>query len=169
MMAGKARLFKDHRAAKLIMSSPDPSAHKRIGRGVRNFDSAAWDRGKQNAVLSGNYAKFTQNPAMKHHLLSTGNKRLDEASPLDQVWGIGLRADRAKDPRQWRGKTLLGEALSAVREEIRDSETELANPASAGRFRTPTGNTGIHEISSAPQSCSLITASACQGPPRSFT
>ena len=68
MMAGKARLLKYHRAAEFIMSSPDPSAHKRIGRGVRNFDSAAWDREKQHAVLSGNYAKFTQNPAMKHHL-----------------------------------------------------------------------------------------------------
>jgi len=166
MMAAKARLFKDHRAVELIMSSPDPSAHKRIGRGVRNFDSAAWDREKQNAVLSGNYAKFTQNPAMKHHLLSTGNKRLAEASPLDPVWGIGLRADdpRAKGPRQWRGKILLGEALSAVREEIRDTETGLANPASAGWFRTPMGNAGIHEVSSAPQSCSLTAASACQGP-----
>ena len=36
-------------------------------------------------------------------------------------------------------KKLLGEALSAVREEIRDTETGLANPASVGRFRTPTG------------------------------
>ena len=43
MMAEKARLFKDHRAMELIMS-PDPSTHKRIGLGVRNFDSAAWDR-----------------------------------------------------------------------------------------------------------------------------
>ena len=105
-----------------------------------NFDSAAWDREKQNSVLSGNYAKFTQNPAMKHNLLSTGNKRLAEASPLDPVWGIGLRADdpRAKGPRQWRGKILLGEALSAVREEIRDTETGLAHPASVCRFRIPT-------------------------------
>ena len=106
MMAAKARLFEDHRAVGLIMSSPDPSTHKRIGRGVRNFDSADWDREKQNPVLSGNYAKFTQNPAMKYHLLSIGNKRLAEASPPDPVWGIGLRADdrRANDPRQWRGK-----------------------------------------------------------------
>ena len=89
MMAARARLFKDHRAVELIMS-PDPSAHKRIGRGVRNFDSAAWDREKQNAVLSGTYARFTQNPATKHHFLSTGNKRLAEASPLDPVWGICL-------------------------------------------------------------------------------
>ena len=28
--------------------SPDPSAHKRIDRGVRNIDSAAWDREKKS-------------------------------------------------------------------------------------------------------------------------
>ena len=37
---------------------------------------------------------------------------------------------------------MLGEALSAVREEIRDTEAGLANPASVGLFRTPTGNAG---------------------------
>ena len=63
---------------------------------------------------------------------------------------------------------MLGEAPSALCEEIRDSETGLANLASAGRFRTPTGNTGIHKLSSAPQSCSLAAASACQGPPYEF-
>ena len=67
-MAEKARLFNGHRAVELIMSSPDPSTRKRICPGVRNFDSAVWDREKQNAVLSGTYAKFKQNPAMKHHL-----------------------------------------------------------------------------------------------------
>ena len=64
---------------------------------------------------------------------------------------------------------MLGEALSAVREAIRDRETELAHPASAGRFRTPMWNTGIKEISSAPQSCSLTAASACQGPLSEFS
>ena len=103
-------------------------------------------------MLSGNYTKFTQNPAMKHHLLSTANKRLAEASPLDPVWGIGLRADdpRANDSSQGRGNNLIGEALSAVREAIRKRETGLAHPAPAGRFRIPKGNAGIHEISSAP-------------------
>ena len=139
------------------MSSPDPSTHKRIGRGVRNSDSAVWDREKQNAVLFGNYHKFTQNSAMKPQPLSAGNKRLADASPLDPVWGNCLRADdpRDKDPRQWRGLNLLGEALSAVREAIRDSDTGSTHPSSAGRFRTSTGNAGIHEISSAPQLCSF--------------
>ena len=47
------------------MSPPSPSTRNRIGRGVRNFDSGFGDGEKQNAVLSGTYAKFTQNPAMK--------------------------------------------------------------------------------------------------------
>ena len=75
----------------------------------------------------------------------------------------------SNDPRRWKGYFLLDEARSAVREEIRDSETGLIHPASAGRFRTPTGNAGIYEISSAPQSCSLTAASACQDPPSAFS
>ena len=95
-MAEKTRLFHDHRAVELIMSSPNGSTCKSIGRGMRNFDSGVGDREKQNAVLSGTYAKFTQNPAIKSHLLISDNKLLDESSPLDTVWAIGLRAD---DPR----------------------------------------------------------------------
>ena len=39
-MAEKAHHFQDLRAEELITSSPGPSAHKRTGRGVRNFDNA---------------------------------------------------------------------------------------------------------------------------------
>ena len=69
-----------------------------------------WDRVRGDAVLAGTFAKFTQNPAMKQHLLSTGTNLLAEASPLDPVWGIGLRADDpdANDPLRWRGTNLLG-------------------------------------------------------------
>ena len=56
MMAEKTKLFQDHRAVGLIMSSPSQSTRKRIGRGVRNFDSGVGDREKKNAVLSGTYA-----------------------------------------------------------------------------------------------------------------
>ena len=103
---------------------------------------------KQNAVLSGTYAKFTQSPAKKHHLLSTGNERSAEASPLGPVWGVGLRADdpRANDPHKWRGSNFLGDEISAVRDEIRESEAGSTNlhPASPGRFRNLNGNAGIH-------------------------
>lgn len=41
-----------------------------------------------------------------------------DASPHDQVWGIGLTEDdlRARDRAQWRGLNLLGKALTRVRE-----------------------------------------------------
>ena len=104
---------------------------------------------------------------MKLHLLSTGNTILAETSPLDAVWGIGLRADdpRAKDPHKWRGKKLLGETLSAVREANRDSKDGSPYPASTRGFRSSTGNAGIHEISSAQQARQGTVVGAVQGPP----
>ena len=70
---------------------------------MRNFDNAVWDCVREDAVIAGNFAKFSQNPTVKYHLLSTGTKRLAEASLFDPVWGIGLRADdpEARDPRWW--------------------------------------------------------------------
>ena len=68
MMAEKASFFQDHRAVGLIMSSPSPSTRKRIGRGVRKFDTGVGDREKKNAVLSGTYAELTHNSAKINHL-----------------------------------------------------------------------------------------------------
>ena len=64
MMDETIRLSQDHPAVGLIMSSPNPSTRKRIGRSVRNFDSGVGDRETQNDVLSGTYATFTQNPGI---------------------------------------------------------------------------------------------------------
>ena len=72
MMAEKARLFQGHRAKELTMPSSTPSAHKHIGRGVRNFDNAVWDRVREDAALAGNFANFSQNPTITQHFLSTG-------------------------------------------------------------------------------------------------
>ena len=61
-----------------------------------------FDRVREDAVLAGNFAKFSQNPIMKYHPLSTAKNVLDEVSPFDPVWGIGLRADdpEARDSRR---------------------------------------------------------------------
>jgi hypothetical protein len=68
-------------------------------------------------VTRGNEAKFGQNDALKHHLLSTCDEVLVEASPTDAIWGIGLAADdpAAGAPESWRGLNLLGFALMRVR------------------------------------------------------
>jgi ribA/ribD-fused uncharacterized protein len=59
---------------------------------------------------------------MLDYLMSTGNKILVEASPLDTIWGIGLGREntKANNPNTWRGKNLLGFALMEVRDEIRN-------------------------------------------------
>lgn len=121
MMAEKARLFEDEEICELIMKSTDPKEMKALGKKVRNFDQNLWDKAKYSIVLNGSYFKFTQNNDMRNFLLSTGNKVLVEASPLDTIWGIGLSEnnEKAKDPNKWRGQNLLGFALMEVRDELR--------------------------------------------------
>jgi ribA/ribD-fused uncharacterized protein len=63
----------------------------------------------------------SSNPELKNELLSTGNKILVEASPLDNVWGIGMDEDAqgVEDPSYWLGLNLLGQALTLVKNELR--------------------------------------------------
>lgn len=120
MMAGKARLFDDADALAKVLASDDPDAAKAAGRAVRGFDEARWRAHRFDLIVAGNLAKFSQHPALRDFLLSTGDQVLVEASPVDAIWGIGLAADdpRAHDPAQWPGLNLLGFALMAVRERL---------------------------------------------------
>lgn len=121
MMAQKAYLFDDEEIEKEIMNTSDPKLMKALGRKVRHFDPEVWDKAKYSIVLNGNYYKFAQNKEMRDFLLSTGDKILVEASPLDTIWGIGLGKDneKAQNIASWRGKNLLGFALMEVRDALR--------------------------------------------------
>ncbi|WAS96746.1 NADAR family protein [Nannocystis punicea] len=120
MMAEKARLFGDDATRAKILATDDPRQHKALGRTVAGFVQEVWDRECLDLVVRGNRAKFGQDPELRAALLATGDKLLVEASPLDRVWGVGLRADdpRIHDRSRWRGKNLLGEALMRVRAEL---------------------------------------------------
>lgn len=127
MMASKARLFEDRETLELILKSSDPKEIKALGRQVRGFDAQAWNEAKQLIILSGNFRKFTQNPALRDYLLATGERILVEASPYDTIWGVGLGAEdpRISDPKQWRGENLLGFALMQVRDEIANAYANI--------------------------------------------
>lgn len=122
MMAAKARLMGDDETYRLIMSASSPSDYKKLGRRVRNFDSVLWDERKYAIVVEGNKAKFSQNPELKDFLLSTCDAILVEASPYDCIWGIGLDRERAQKGTvdDWRGENLLGCALMAARDWLRE-------------------------------------------------
>ena len=122
MMAEKARLFEDKEVCELIMKSTDAKEMKALGKKVGNFEQTLWDKAKYSIVLNGNYFKYAQNEYMRNFLLSTGNKVLVEASPLDTIWGIGLSEgnEKSQNPSTWRGQNLLGFALMEVRDELQN-------------------------------------------------
>ncbi len=121
MMFWKASLFKDEEIKKQILNSKDVKQIKALGRKVKNFNQEIWDKVKYSIVLNANYYKFSQNKQMRDYLLSTGNKILVEASPVDKIWGVGLAEDdeRINNIYHWKGQNLLGFALMEVREEIK--------------------------------------------------
>lgn len=121
MMAGKARLFGDAEAEEAAVTASSPAAAKKAGRLVRGFDQDRWIRERFALVVEGSVHKFGQSPELAGYLLSTGDRVLVEASPLDRIWGIGLAADdeRVERPQEWEGLNLLGFALMEARERLR--------------------------------------------------
>jgi len=120
MMHQKALLFEDEEVANAVMREPNPKAQKALGRKIRNFDDQKWKQNCMRIVYEGNLAKFSQNPELKTALLSTGNKILVEASPLDFIWGIGMHFDDegVDNPANWKGTNLLGQAITLVKHEL---------------------------------------------------
>lgn len=122
MMAGKARLFGDGEMEQEILRAASPAEAKKLGRSVRNFDPTVWEQHRFEIVVAGNVLKFSQHPALKTYLIQTGERILVEASPRDQIWGIGLgkENERAANPPEWRGLNLLGFALMEVRDRLKE-------------------------------------------------
>jgi hypothetical protein len=120
MMAAKALLFGDAETADRIRAAPHPRTAKDLGRQVRGFDEQRWADRRFDLVVTGNLAKFGQHKELRDFLVGTGSRVLVEASPYDQIWGIGLSADHehSTSPEHWRGLNLLGFALMEVRQQL---------------------------------------------------
>ena len=140
VMGSKASLFGDNTALSAILASDDPPEQKRLGRQVRHFDHDLWQTDCENIVLHGNLANFSHNKEMHLALIRTGDRRLAEASPHDNLWGIGLSAcdPHASSPDSWCGRNLLGRVLEHARVLRRDTTAPLRNPAP----ETPGDDTG---------------------------
>ncbi|WP_431164978.1 NADAR family protein [Tenacibaculum halocynthiae] len=120
MMAEKARLFNCEGIRQKIIECKSPAAAKKLGRQVENFNSDIWNSHRFQIVVNGNYAKFSQNSALKEFLIQTKKRVLVEASPVDPIWGIGMAEDNevSSNPKKWKGLNLLGFALMEVRDSI---------------------------------------------------
>lgn len=120
MMAQKAKLFNDKDIFQKILQTDDPKKIKALGRLVKNYQDEIWIAHRYEIVVQGNLAKFSQDNDLKAFLLSTSDQIIVEASPVDQIWGIGLAADHvnATNPNAWQGLNLLGFALMEVRKQL---------------------------------------------------
>lgn len=120
MMHQKALFFENFKIADQVLSTQDPGTQKSLGRQIKGFNKAAWDKVCLQIVYKGNYAKFTQNEKLKEELLETGNRILVEASPVDFIWGIGKHEDDEDidNPLNWKGLNLLGWSITLVKQEL---------------------------------------------------
>lgn len=121
MMYNKAILFDDMDTALKIAKAKTPAEAKALGRSIKNFNEDTWNKYKEKIVTNILLKKFMQNPNLGSILLSTGDKILIEASPLDTIWGIGLTEDSKciTRPLFWNGQNILGFCLMEVRNRLR--------------------------------------------------
>lgn len=121
MMEQKALLFGDFETAQQILQTKSQQKMKDLGRQAKGFVSEIWNGRKQLIVYRALLAKFAQNPDLLAMLLSTGDTIPVECARKDLVWGVGLGMDdpRADDVNEWKGQNLLGFALQAAREELK--------------------------------------------------
>lgn len=120
MMQQKALLFGDLDVAKKVMETTSPSKQKGLGRTIRGFDKEMWLQNAIQIMVPGLVSKFTQVPHCYEAMRATGKKTIVEASPVDDIWGIGLSETdpRAWNKDTWQGLNMLGTCLMKVRSEI---------------------------------------------------
>lgn len=121
MMAKKAELFRDQEICAKILQTRTAAEVKKLGREVKGFNYELWEKNRYEIVKQGNLHKFEQHEELKSFLLTTNTRVIVEASPLDQIWGVGLAAEHPdiENPLAWKGLNLLGFALMEVRDELR--------------------------------------------------
>ena len=96
-----------------IRESNSPAQAKRLGQSRKYPLRRDWERVKEGIMKQALRGKF-RDPGLRKLLLSTGKRRLIEASPYDSYWGEG---------RDGKGKNRLGVLLMELREELRKTES----------------------------------------------
>lgn len=118
-MWAKAMKFGDTATAAKILAADAPALCKAYGREVENYVEGEWEAVRYEIMRDVNFEKYRQNPDLREKLLDPkfDGKTFVEASPTDKIWGVGLEQDNPAidDERNWRGRNLLGKAITEVR------------------------------------------------------
>ena len=117
LMYCKALYFGDKETASKILEETNNKNIKDLGRQVKNYEDLEWSVMRYPIMSLILYHKFSQNKDLKELLLNTKDALIYEASPLDNIWGIG-----STDVNDIKGQNLLGKALMETREKLRTNE-----------------------------------------------
>jgi len=99
-----------HTLCDQIRQAPTPEAAAALGRNPDYEKQPDWDIIKSQIMYTAVRTKFLTHPTIQAELLSTGDKRIVEDSPLDSYWGCGADG---------KGHNQLGKILMQVRQDIR--------------------------------------------------
>lgn len=94
-----------------VMSAPTGKIAATNGKSRKYPIREDWNRVREEVMMTGLRAKFTQHVELNRLLLSTDGATLIEASPYDSYWGIG---------RYNTGRNRLGVLLMQLRDELKE-------------------------------------------------
>jgi ribA/ribD-fused uncharacterized protein len=94
----------------LIRLAKSPMVAARMGRSRERPLRQDWETAKEDILREALLVKFTQHPALRSLLLSTGDAELIEHTKNDRYWGDGGNGN---------GKNRLGQLLMELREKLK--------------------------------------------------
>lgn len=107
-----------------ILSAPTPALVAMAAHGLYTWDIVPnWSKIKFDRMRGVLRAKFSQHPALRDLLLSTGNARLVEAGTTDNA------VNRLWGEVNGKGKNMLGVLLMEVRDELRQVQASVSKRA----------------------------------------
>ena len=114
----KADFFGDDETASKILKTNEPEVARKLGRLVKNYDDAEWDKNRVAAMFQAVWSKFLQNKDLAEKLCNYkyDGKQFVEAAYYDRIWGIGYNEDDALGNIPYWGRNELGKILNKVRE-----------------------------------------------------
>lgn len=117
----KATYFDDDETAERILESTSPEEARKLGRLVKNYVDAKWDKVRVDFMYQTVYQKFLQNDDLRKQLCDGryDGKQFVEAAFNDRIWGIGYNENDALDKIPYWGKNELGKILNKVRDEVK--------------------------------------------------
>jgi len=106
----QAQKFAGTEHEELVRLAKSPMVAARMGRSRERPLRQDWETAKEDIMREALLVKFTQHPALRSLLLSTGDAELIEHTKNDRYWGDGGNGN---------GKNRLGQLLMELREKLK--------------------------------------------------